>query len=74
MGLTSWKYGGSYSPQTRPTSVRRNHAGISLVARFGLEIGNLAKGETFGGNVVDAIHTNREAAASIRLVLELIRA
>jgi hypothetical protein len=35
-----------------PTSVRRDYEGISLVSRLGLEICDLAKCETIGGNVI----------------------
>src|SRR6202043_1200752 len=51
--LSEVRWIADFPNQTCPTSVRRNHEGISLVARFGLEIGDLAKCETIDIYVVE---------------------
>jgi len=43
---------GDFPNQTCPTSIRCDYEGISLVARLDLEIGDLAKCETIGCNVI----------------------
>jgi hypothetical protein len=60
----------NFPNQTCPTSVRRNHEGISLVARFGLEIGDLAKCETIDIYVVE----NDETVAHRRTVRAAMKA